>query len=224
LNVSRTYPEVRDLAEVDTLATAFLWRHPEVTTAILRPVNTLGYYTNSTIRRYLSARYVPTILGFNPMTQFIHEEDVAEAVALALQSGTHGVFNVVGPGAVPLKVAIRETGGTAVPIPEPAALDQRPAARDRRAHAAHPDPPQHLRLRRLGLPPRLRAPQHALHRPPLPLLVPGRDARHRPHPRGARPPDQQPRRADRARRGHDLCRLLLRGRAAARGPRHGGVL
>src|SRR5439155_1564346 len=43
LNVSRTYPEVRDLAEVDTLATAFLWRHPEVTTAILRPVNTLGY-------------------------------------------------------------------------------------------------------------------------------------------------------------------------------------
>jgi len=47
LNVSRTYPEVRDLAEVDTLATAFLWRHPEVTTTILRPVNTLGYYTNS---------------------------------------------------------------------------------------------------------------------------------------------------------------------------------
>jgi len=121
LNVSRTYPEVRDLAEVDTLATAFLWRHPEVTTTILRPVNTLGYYTNSTIRRYLSARYVPTILGFNPMTQFIHEEDVAEGVALALQSGTHGVFNVVGPGAVPLKVAIRETGGTAVPIPEPVA-------------------------------------------------------------------------------------------------------
>src|SRR5207244_4817023 len=96
-------------------------RHPEVTTTILRPVNTLGYYTNSTIRRYLSARYVPTILGFNPMTQFIHEEDVAEAVALALQSGTHGVFNVVGPGAVPVKVAIRETGGTAVPIPEPGA-------------------------------------------------------------------------------------------------------
>jgi UDP-glucose 4-epimerase len=118
LNVSRTYPEVRDLAEVDTLASGFLWRHPEVTTAILRPVSTLGYYTNSAIRRYLSGRYVPTIMGFNPMMQFIHEEDVAEAVALALQSGAHGVFNVVGPGAVPLKVAIRETGGTALPIPE----------------------------------------------------------------------------------------------------------
>lgn len=121
LNVSRTYPEVRDLAEVDQLATTFLWRHPEVATTILRPVNTLGYYVHSAIGRYLRQRYVPTIMGFNPMTQFIHEEDVAEAVALALQHGTHGVFNVVGPGAVPLKVAVRETGGTAVPVPEPVA-------------------------------------------------------------------------------------------------------
>jgi UDP-glucose 4-epimerase len=121
LNVSRTYPEIRDLAEVDTLATTFLWRHPEVTTAILRPVSTLGYYVHSTMGRYLRRRYVPTIMGFNPMMQFIHEEDVAEAVALALQTGAHGVFNVAGPGAVPLRVAIRETGGTAMPIPEPIA-------------------------------------------------------------------------------------------------------
>jgi len=118
LNVSRTYPEVRDLAEVDSFANGFLWRRPEIVTAILRPVNILGYYVHNAIGRYIRQRYVPTILGFNPMTQFIHEEDVAEAVALALQTGAHGIFNVVGPGAVPLKVAIRETGGTPVPIPE----------------------------------------------------------------------------------------------------------
>jgi len=119
LNVSRTYPEIRDLAEVDALANAFLWRHPEIATTILRPVNTLGYYTHSSIGRYLKQRYVPTIMGYNPMMQFIHEEDVAEAVALALAAGTHGVFNLVGPGAVPLKVAVTETGSTAMPIPEP---------------------------------------------------------------------------------------------------------
>jgi UDP-glucose 4-epimerase len=118
LNVSRTYPEVRDLTEVDNLASTFLWRRPEIATTILRPVNTLGYYVHSAIARFLRQSYVPTILGFNPMMQFIHEEDVAEAVALALQSGTHGIYNVVGPGAVPLKVAVHETGGTAVPIPE----------------------------------------------------------------------------------------------------------
>jgi UDP-glucose 4-epimerase len=121
LNVSRTYPEVRDLAEVDTLCSAFLWRHPEIATTILRPVATLGPSVSSTMARYLRQRYVLMIMGFDPMTQFMHEADVAEAVALALQTGTHGIYNVVGPGAVPLSVAIRETGGAAVPIPEPLA-------------------------------------------------------------------------------------------------------
>lgn len=121
LNVSRTYPEIRDLAEVDTLCSTFLWRHPEIATTILRPVSILGPHVSSSMAQYLRQRYVPTIMGFDPMMQFIHEEDVAEAIAGALDAGLSGIFNVVGPGAVPLKVAIRETGGTAVPLPEPLA-------------------------------------------------------------------------------------------------------
>ncbi len=121
LNLSRHYPEIRDLGEVDTLCTTFLWKYPEIATAILRPVNTLGYYVHSAIGAYLKLRYVPTIMGFNPMMQFIHEEDVAEAIASTLETGARGVFNVVGPGAVPLKVAIRETGGRVLPLPETAA-------------------------------------------------------------------------------------------------------
>jgi UDP-glucose 4-epimerase len=123
LNVSRHYPEIRDLAEVDTLATAFLWRYPNIATCILRPVSTLGYYVHSSIGAYLKLRYVPTVFGFNPMMQFIHEEDVAEAIALALERSVRGVFNLVGPGAVPLKVAIRETGGTPVPLLEQVARE-----------------------------------------------------------------------------------------------------
>jgi UDP-glucose 4-epimerase len=118
LNVSRTYPEIRDLAEVDHLVMTFLWKHPEIATTLLRPVNTLGPAARTAISRLLRARFVPMILGFDPMMQFIHEEDVAEAVVVALEQGTHGVFNVTGPGAVPLSVAIRETGGTAVPLLE----------------------------------------------------------------------------------------------------------
>ena len=57
-------------------------------------------------------------MGFDPMMQFLHEEDLSEAIALALQHGLQGVFNVTGPGEVPLHTAIRETGGTAVPMPE----------------------------------------------------------------------------------------------------------
>jgi UDP-glucose 4-epimerase len=119
LSASRSYPEIRDLVEVDTLASAFLWRYPHIRTCVLRPVNVLGYYVHSMIAQYLRERYVPTVMGFDPMLQFIHEEDVGEAIALALEHGLQGVFNLVGPGEVPLHVAIRECGGRAVPLPEP---------------------------------------------------------------------------------------------------------
>jgi UDP-glucose 4-epimerase len=118
LNSSRTYPEMRDLVEMDSLTTAHLWKYPQMATAILRPVNTLGTHVHSSIVAYLKLGWVPTILGFNPMTQFVHEEDLTEAIALTLEKKLRGVFNVTGPGEVPLKVAIHETGGTPVPLPE----------------------------------------------------------------------------------------------------------
>jgi UDP-glucose 4-epimerase len=119
LSASRSYPEIRDLVEVDTLATGFLWRYPHIRTSVLRPVNVLGYYVHSMIGQYLRQRRVPTVMGFDPMMQFIHEEDLSEAIALTLEHHLQGVFNVTGPGEVPLHTAIRETGGSAWSVPEP---------------------------------------------------------------------------------------------------------
>jgi len=118
LSVSRTYPEIRDLAEMDMVATASSWRHPDIAIAILRPVNVLGPHLRSAIGKYLQREYVPTVIGFNPMLQFIHEDDLARAMVLTIAKRARGAFNVVGPGAVPLHAAIRELGSTAVPLPE----------------------------------------------------------------------------------------------------------
>jgi len=119
LSGSRTYPEIRDLIEVDTLTASFMWKEPGVRTAVLRPVSVLGTHVHTLIREYLNQRNVPTVMGFDPMMQFVHESDVAEAISLALDRRLHGVYNVVGPGAVPVSVAIRESGGRRLPIPEP---------------------------------------------------------------------------------------------------------
>ncbi|OGP84434.1 MAG: hypothetical protein A2Y95_02875 [Deltaproteobacteria bacterium RBG_13_65_10] len=121
LNASRTYPEIRDLVETDSIATAFLWKYPDIHTVVMRPVNILGYYVHSAIGRYLTLKRMPMMLGFDPMIQFIHEEDVGEAIALAIEKRIRGVFNIVGPGAVPMSVAIRETGGRPLILPEPIA-------------------------------------------------------------------------------------------------------
>jgi len=118
LSASRNYPEIRDLVEVDTLATAFMWKYPDLRTSILRPVPTLGPHMDNAIGNYLNMKRVIVMMGFNPMLQFVHEEDMTEALAETIDQGLRGVFNVTGAGELPLGLAIRETGGTPLPLPE----------------------------------------------------------------------------------------------------------
>lgn len=119
LSASRSYPEIRDLVEVDTMATGFLWRHPEIRTTVLRPVSVLGPHSHSMMADYLRRERVPTVLGFDPMMQFLHEQDLTDAIAMCLEKGLSGAYNVIGAGQVPLHTAIEQTGGRAWPIPEP---------------------------------------------------------------------------------------------------------
>jgi UDP-glucose 4-epimerase len=119
LSGSRGYPEIRDLVELDALATSFMWRHPDIHTSVLRPVPALGTFVESAIGRYLRMNPVVLPMGFNPMLQVIHEEDLTEALALSIELGLNGVYNVTGPGEVPAQVVIRETGGRVLPVPDP---------------------------------------------------------------------------------------------------------
>ncbi|MDH4016159.1 MAG: NAD-dependent epimerase/dehydratase family protein, partial [Actinomycetota bacterium] len=121
LSASRSYPEIRDLVEVDTLASAYIWRHPQIRTCVLRPVNTLGPHVHSMAASLLRMQRVPTVMGFDPMMQFISESDVVEAIVAALAQRLQGVFNVVGPGEVPLHTAIEEVGRKPFVLPGPIA-------------------------------------------------------------------------------------------------------
>jgi UDP-glucose 4-epimerase len=67
---------------------------------------------------YLRERRAPTVMGFDPMMQFIHEEDLSAGIEQAVDHRLRGVFNVTGPGEVPLRTAIREAGGEPWSIPE----------------------------------------------------------------------------------------------------------
>lgn len=114
----RTFPEIQDLIAADLYASAMLWRHPEIETVLLRPVNVLGPSVRTLMNRYLGRSRVFTVLGFDPIQQVLHEDDLGLAFEHALEPGVRGVFNVTGPGEVPLHVMIDEAGASAVPIPE----------------------------------------------------------------------------------------------------------
>jgi UDP-glucose 4-epimerase len=117
---SQEFPEIRDLISVDHLASGFFWKAREIETVILRPVHILGGVHNAP-SNYLRLKLVPTLLGFDPMAQVIHELDVVEAILCALRPGIRGIFNVTGPGELPLSAILRELGKKAFPIPHPVA-------------------------------------------------------------------------------------------------------
>ncbi|PID37978.1 MAG: NAD-dependent epimerase [Proteobacteria bacterium] len=111
-------PELHELVTADMQATSYFWRSRDanVETVVLRPVHILGQ-VDSRASLYLRRKRVPLLLGYDPMVQVIHEADVVEAVALALQPGVHGVFNVAGPGELPLHALLEELGKPMIKVP-----------------------------------------------------------------------------------------------------------
>ncbi|MCL2778973.1 MAG: NAD-dependent epimerase/dehydratase family protein [Polyangiaceae bacterium] len=113
------FPELADLVAADLYAGSALWRYASFVTSVLRLVYTLGPTGHGTLAAFLrGSQRVPTILGYDPLFQFMHEHDVIGALVLALEKRPRGVFNVAGPEPVPLSVMVRETGRTSMPLPE----------------------------------------------------------------------------------------------------------
>lgn len=119
LLAAATSPEVRDLISLDMMVQSFFWKQPETETVILRPVHIVGPHLRNAPSKYFRLRRIPTILGFDPMIQLVHETDVVDALVAALNPGPRGVFNIVGRGQAPLSRLIQVRGATAFPVPGP---------------------------------------------------------------------------------------------------------
>jgi UDP-glucose 4-epimerase len=113
-----SFPELADLVAADLYASNALWRWPAMTTTVLRMVYTLGSTGHGTLAAFLRGARVPRVLGFDPLFQFMHEEDVITALELAITKRPRGVFNVAGPSPVPLSAVIEETGRAPMILPE----------------------------------------------------------------------------------------------------------
>jgi UDP-glucose 4-epimerase len=120
LLAASAFSDMRDLVELDMLAQSFFWKHPNTETVILRPAHILGTVRNAP-SNYLRLPVVPTLMGFDPMMQAVHQDDVVSAIQLALRPGVRGIYNIAGPPALPLSHAIEILGRGHVPVPHPMA-------------------------------------------------------------------------------------------------------
>lgn len=107
---------ISDLIEVDMLAQSFLWKHPETETVILRPVHIVGRVHNAA-SNFLRLKRIPTLLGYDPMVQVVHERDVVRAIQKGLQESKRGIYNIAGPEPLPLSHIVKILGKTSVPVP-----------------------------------------------------------------------------------------------------------
>lgn len=116
----QNFGQIRDLIALDMFCNTFFWRHPEIETVILRPVHIVGRVNNAP-SRFLRLEHPITVMGFDPMVQVIHVEDVVSAIERALTPGVRGVYNVAGPSPVPLSLLLKKLDREPIPLPEPVA-------------------------------------------------------------------------------------------------------
>ncbi len=86
---------------------------------VLRFAPVVGPNANNPFTRLLRTGLVPTMLGFDPVWQVLHEDDAATALHLALTTRARGVFNVVGEETAPFSTVVRASGAAALPLPLP---------------------------------------------------------------------------------------------------------
>jgi UDP-glucose 4-epimerase len=112
----------KDAVEVEGYVRGLQRRRSDLTVSVLRFANFLGPGVDSPLTRYLRMPVVPTVLGFDPRLQFVHEDDGVEVLRRMALEDHPGTFNVAGDGVLLLSQALRRAGRPYLPMPEPAVL------------------------------------------------------------------------------------------------------
>ncbi|KPI01961.1 NAD-dependent epimerase/dehydratase [Actinobacteria bacterium OK074] len=115
----------KDAVEVEGYVRGFARRRPDVAVCVLRFANILGPGADSPLASYFALPVLPTVFGYDPRLQFVHEDDVIEV----LRIGSHeprratlnsGTFNIAGDGVLLLSQCARRLGRPTVPLLLPA--------------------------------------------------------------------------------------------------------
>jgi UDP-glucose 4-epimerase len=110
------YGYTRDMVAIESFCNGFIRQAPGITLSVLRFANIVGPTAQTPMTVFLNNRWAPSLLGFDPMMQVIHEDDVVEALAHATLNDAPGVFNVAAEGVLPLRQLMGLSGKFPLPI------------------------------------------------------------------------------------------------------------
>ncbi len=107
----------RSLLEVEALVRDFADDNPHLVVSVLRFANVLGTDIITPISHNLRRRLLPSIAGYDPLVQFVEEDDVVRALEYVTGHQVPGVFNVAGAGKLPWSEVASIGGAFLLPLP-----------------------------------------------------------------------------------------------------------
>ena len=108
---------VNDKVRAEKQAARFAREHPSTSVAVLRFAPVLGPTISNMFTRFLSRPVAPVMMGHDPLLQFVHEQDAAWALKLAVDTPVTGPFNIVGKGVLPYTTVLAMMGHIPLPVP-----------------------------------------------------------------------------------------------------------
>jgi len=109
----------RDIVEAEKAVSSFAEHNREITVTTLRFVNGLGRDLRTSHTALFSLPVVPSILGFDPRYQFIHEDDIVGVLEHAVREDLPGVYNAAGDGVLVLSEVASLLGKPLAPVLPP---------------------------------------------------------------------------------------------------------
>ena len=119
----------RALVEAERLVRDFSEDNPGTKVTVLRFANVLGTHLATPISRNLSRPVCPAIFGFDPLLQFVQEDDVVRALLHVTREGIPGLYNVAGDGRLPWSEVASICGTRLIPLSPFSPLKIRPLSR-----------------------------------------------------------------------------------------------
>jgi UDP-glucose 4-epimerase len=110
-------PFVRDKVSAEQQVKRFRRENPHTSVCVLRVAPTLGPTVNNYLTKFFTRPIAPTLMGYDPLMQFVHEADVIDAFKLALDSDADGELNIVGEGVLPYSTVLAMMGKFPLPMP-----------------------------------------------------------------------------------------------------------
>jgi UDP-glucose 4-epimerase len=107
----------RSLLEVEGYLRDFAEDSPERRVAVLRFANVLGPEIVTPISRALTLPAAPCVFGFDPLLQFVEEEDVVRSIEFVMRNELSGIFNVAGDDRLPWSEVATIAGRRLCPLP-----------------------------------------------------------------------------------------------------------